>query len=378
MAKKHKSEDPVSVLDKDTTATVGIVLPTQVTNRVQWLQAQVKSIIDQTYPNWKLVIVDDGSGKQGTLVLKKLPQDDRITVLRSEVHLGLPLALNLGFSKLLDACEYFSWVADDNLCFPIFLERIVTLLHGTNNDFYMGSCQVIDGGMDQQRIASPFSSEALETGGWHTIAWGWKQAVFTKIGGFDPYTFGIEDLNFMLRARDAGFKFINDEQIVAGWRLHPAQMSGAMWRSYSIHNGLLHAKKRAQQNPFIPFDTETQEIELPQLTITLGASQYTLDTSFAYLEKVFPFIQQSHRKTLVPVDFETNESAEYLKVAIMVSQATAADVLLKEGSSALWQYNQEERSAFIHIVQVLYNKYPNLVKSLLTQETREAALGPYS
>ena len=73
---------------------VSIVIPTY--NREAWLASAIESVKQQSFRDWELVIVDDGSSDQSSNVVRELA-DSRITYVRVE-HGGVSRARNLGVS----------------------------------------------------------------------------------------------------------------------------------------------------------------------------------------------------------------------------------------------------------------------------------------
>lgn len=73
-----------------------IVLPTK--NNAAYLEAALDSIISQSYCDWELIIINDGSSDNTALLLQRYLSDTRVhlhTLVRSR---GVPYALNLGIS----------------------------------------------------------------------------------------------------------------------------------------------------------------------------------------------------------------------------------------------------------------------------------------
>lgn len=67
---------------------VSVIIP--VYNAMPYLQEAVKSIIDQTFTDYELIFVDDGSTDTSLNFLKKLQiEDKRITVLHQIKVQGL-------------------------------------------------------------------------------------------------------------------------------------------------------------------------------------------------------------------------------------------------------------------------------------------------
>ncbi len=52
-------------------------------NKAKYIMPCINSILDQSYPNWELIVVDDCSTDNSWEILKKI-KDNRITILRNE------------------------------------------------------------------------------------------------------------------------------------------------------------------------------------------------------------------------------------------------------------------------------------------------------
>ena len=57
---------------------IDIILPNY--NSSQFILETVKSILGQTYKNWKLIIVDDCSNKETISILKKIKKNKKIKI----------------------------------------------------------------------------------------------------------------------------------------------------------------------------------------------------------------------------------------------------------------------------------------------------------
>ncbi|MCM3632970.1 glycosyltransferase family 2 protein [Paenibacillus camelliae] len=89
---------------------VTVVIPTY--NRAKFITRAIDSILKQTTPNWKLLIVDDGSKDKTKEVVERYLQDPRIRYVRLNKNKGVCYALNHALS-LVDT-KYFSQLdADD-------------------------------------------------------------------------------------------------------------------------------------------------------------------------------------------------------------------------------------------------------------------------
>ena len=98
-----------------------------VRNSEQTLALSIQSILQQTYPHWELLLVDDGS-KDGTLRIAHefAAQDARIKVWSDGQALGLPDRLN----QTIDLSQgvYFARMDGDDISYPQRLARQVAYL----------------------------------------------------------------------------------------------------------------------------------------------------------------------------------------------------------------------------------------------------------
>ena len=59
-------------------------------NGAQYLRATLKSVLDQNYPNFEIIIIDDQSTDgSGNIICEYADQDSRIVFLRNEKRKGL-------------------------------------------------------------------------------------------------------------------------------------------------------------------------------------------------------------------------------------------------------------------------------------------------
>lgn len=86
-------------------------------NCADTLEDAVKSIINQTFHNWELILCDDGSTDSTFLVAKSLAKiDKRIIVLKNESNKGLNYTLNHCLEHARG--EYVARMDGDDLCSP--------------------------------------------------------------------------------------------------------------------------------------------------------------------------------------------------------------------------------------------------------------------
>jgi glycosyltransferase involved in cell wall biosynthesis len=101
---------------------ISLVLPTY--NGGRFLKESIDSCLRQTFTDFELIVVVDGSTDETDTILASY-SDPRLVSVWKKNH-GLPRALNTGFARARG--EFWSWTSDDNLFLPDALEAMVGYL----------------------------------------------------------------------------------------------------------------------------------------------------------------------------------------------------------------------------------------------------------
>jgi glycosyltransferase involved in cell wall biosynthesis len=215
---------------------VSIVMPTY--KRAQYLPVAIESILEQTYPHWELVIVDDCSpDNTAQVVADFVARDSRIKSIRHEVNRKLPASLNTGFSNASGA--YFTWISDDNLFRPNALEVMVGFLeaHPDISLVYTDYMEFDDDGKPIQLI----TVDPPEKLGLHNpigASYLFRRAVHEELNGYDEKMFLAEDLDFWVRTL-IKFKVAPLHQDLYLYRQHPGSLTSTNRRIYKVHDQIL-------------------------------------------------------------------------------------------------------------------------------------------
>jgi glycosyltransferase involved in cell wall biosynthesis len=97
---------------------VSIGMP--VFNSERTLATAIRSIVNQTYQNWELILIDDGS-RDRTLRVAREFMDRRMQVVEGATNLGMPTRLNE--AVLLAKGVFFARMDGDDVAYPRRLER---------------------------------------------------------------------------------------------------------------------------------------------------------------------------------------------------------------------------------------------------------------
>jgi len=207
---------------------VSIIIPTY--NRANLLPRSIKSILNQTFKDFELIIVDDGSTDNTKEVVEEFQKkDSRIKYIRREVNSGgAAIPCNLGIKN--SQGEYIAFVGSDDECLPEWLEKQMKCFEKSDKVIDVVSCDVIRVDLNGRRIgviAKPRKTTSDEiirnlflphvTVGNIVI----RKVVLEKIGGYDENLIVHEDWDLWLRLVEADFKFkfVNEELYVSYFHL---------------------------------------------------------------------------------------------------------------------------------------------------------------
>lgn len=175
---------------------ISVVLPTY--NGETYLAQSIESVIEQTFEDWELIVVNDGSTDHTREIIEQYVKiDSRIKLINNDQNRKLPISLNIGFAQA--AGEFLTWTSDDNRYLPNALEVMLGYLC-RHMDKYMvcADMELIDSNGRRAGGAWKFH----ETGIFHHNCVGacflYRRNVLEEIGGYDPEMYLVEDYAYWL------------------------------------------------------------------------------------------------------------------------------------------------------------------------------------
>lgn len=112
------------------TPTVSVIMP--VYNAHLYVAKAIESVLQQTYQDFELILVDDGATDgSGEICEKYAAQDDRIVLIHEE-NSGICKARNTGLKHAQGT--YIAFCDHDDLYMPQYLEKAVSSAIKENAD----------------------------------------------------------------------------------------------------------------------------------------------------------------------------------------------------------------------------------------------------
>ena len=117
-------------------ALVSIITPTY--NSAKFIAETIQSVQNQTYQNWEMIIVDDGSSDETeSVVLSILQNDNRIQFHKLSQNSGPAVARNTGIEKA--SGDYMTFIDADDIWFPTFIENNIKTIQENGIPFVFSS-----------------------------------------------------------------------------------------------------------------------------------------------------------------------------------------------------------------------------------------------
>ena len=242
------------------TPPVSVVIPAY--NRAGSLRASVDSVLGQSWPDFELLVVDDGS-TDDTLAVARAIGDPRIRILSTPHNMGASGARNFGAAQARG--DWIAFHDSDDIWLPRRLELQMARLAETGTG--AGYCRMTvmgtaeDGGKANgvsqvpDPALAPLEGDILETVLRHSVistqTLVLRRALFERLGGFDPDLRALVDWELAIRLAQAGpICFVPEAQVIQYFSDNSLTRSrekrlAARRRIVEIHHALFAARPDA-------------------------------------------------------------------------------------------------------------------------------------
>jgi len=194
-------------------------------NADKYITKSIQSMIDQTFTEFELILIDDGSTDQTKSLIQYFSEnDDRIFPIFNEENLGLTKNLNMAIEMAKG--DYIARMDADDISYLSRLEKQFNFLENNSNIDLVGTASnEIDenGGFIRMRIVPEkhddiiFLLPKVNPITHSTVMF--RKKSFAKLNFYNEYYKTTQDYELWFRAVGAGLKFHNLQEILLKYRM---------------------------------------------------------------------------------------------------------------------------------------------------------------
>jgi len=221
---------------------ISVIIPNF--NYARYIDQAIHSVLEQSYNNVELIVVNNGSTDNSIEVLEKYGNK---ILLVDQPNLGQSGARNSGLS--ISSGEFIAFLDADDFWEPVKLEKQIALMNNDTQLVYCGISPFKDPGNEKlQRVLPKYKGACanyfIDFPGASIVLSGESTALFSrnlleKVGLFDAELNSTAGWDFFRRcSRLTNFDFVNESLV--NYRLHSSNMSNSdikvildMRRAYS-------------------------------------------------------------------------------------------------------------------------------------------------
>lgn len=217
---------------------ISVVIPSY--NQAQYLEASIRSVLDQDYPDCEVILMDGGSNDGSRQIIERYA--DKFTYWQSQPDGGQTAAIVAGFRR--GKAELLTWLNSDDILLPGALHRHAEAFqrHPSADAFYGDHIEIDASGRTIEEFKHPPYFNRLA---WLTSPYFaqpgtlFTRRIWEQVGGVDVNMQCAFDRDLWYRFMAADAKFIHVEGFVAGFRRH-SESKGHTWlQQYAQEHNLL-------------------------------------------------------------------------------------------------------------------------------------------
>ncbi len=216
---------------------ISVVMPAY--NAQEYMKSAIESILNQTFKNFELIIINDYSTDNTSNILKSfVKKDPRVKIINNKTRLNIAASLNKGIS--MAQSNIIARMDADDISLPNRLELQYKLIISSKNIAVVGA-NIIIMDIDENEIAIrsyPNSSEKLKDCLFkyspfaHPVVC-FRKNMFEEVGGYNPKYSPTEDLDLWFRL-GRKYKFESIKKPLLKYRLYKSSSSNKSLKNLEI------------------------------------------------------------------------------------------------------------------------------------------------
>lgn len=200
---------------------ISIIITTH-NGRKEVCKRAIESVLNQTYKDYEIIVVDDFSQDGTEEMIKELP----VIYLRMDKNYGSPARPRNEATKLAKG-EYICYLDSDNTFRPNHLETLIKEIEESKVDVVYGDRMIMDeNGAQGVGVCSDFSAPLLMMRNYiDTSDFIIKKEKLIEIGGWDERSKRMLDWNLVVRLVKNGCTFKRVPKVITDYYLSDKQLS---------------------------------------------------------------------------------------------------------------------------------------------------------
>jgi len=182
---------------------VSIVIPCY--NHGQYLDDAVQSVLNQTWQNFEIIVVDDGSNAEETVEILWNFHRPKTRVLHLLKNMGLPAARNAGIREAQG--KYICCLDADDMLRPTYLEKAIATMEVNAGLSFVGAWTQVFGDESRVWYSLQFDPHQIIYYNQFGPPAVFKRSAWEQVGGFfEKMRDGFEDWEFWVRLTANGYR----------------------------------------------------------------------------------------------------------------------------------------------------------------------------
>jgi glycosyltransferase involved in cell wall biosynthesis len=226
------NEERIDNIYESTAPLVSVIIPVYTPSK--WLFESINSALNQTYPNYEIIVVNDGSPEDVKSIMDQYKNNNKIYYYEHPVNRGLAAARNTGISH--SRGEYIFPLDADDTINPNFLSKSVARINSKTI--------VTSKNMFNDKHLNPTGGFWPKEG---DLAWSnivhrnviinssmYPKTLWDEIQRYDENLFAYEDWEFWIRAYKAGYRLVRLDNEQINYRVHGNNLTDKAAKSRNL------------------------------------------------------------------------------------------------------------------------------------------------
>ena len=224
---------------------VSIITPLY--NAERYVSDTINSVVNQSYENWEMILVDDCSSDQSASIVEKIQeQDARIRLLKNQTNIGPGASRNKAIDQATG--DIIAFLDSDDIWHPEKLSKHLGFMEDNSSVFSHTSYGFID--EDGRKIKSTFHVSNKPIDYWDLLK---RTEISCLTAMYDVNKLGKMHMPLLSRAEDYGLWLdilkkgvVSDpfDEELAFYRLHSASATSKKWKHILGHWSFLRNREK--------------------------------------------------------------------------------------------------------------------------------------